>query len=63
MLYYLRIQSSHESMSQQRKTRILTVLGVTDLVFFALGGLHYGKMWSGFGVLGLLLFLALFEFL
>lgn len=50
-------------MTQQQKTKILTLLGVADLVCFALGGLHYGEVWSGLGVLGLLLFLALFEFL
>ena len=50
-------------MIQQQKTTILTLLGVADLTCFALGGLHYGDVWSGLGVLGLLLFLVLFEFL
>ena len=47
----------------EQKTKILTVLGVADLACFALGGLHYGELWSGLGVLGLLLFLAVFELL
>lgn len=50
-------------MTPQRKTTVLIILGVTDLACFALGGMHYGEVWSGVGVLGLLLFLALFEFL
>jgi len=50
-------------MAQHRKTKILTLLGMADLACFALGGLHYGDVWSGLGVLGLLLFLVLFEFL
>ena len=33
------------------------------LTCFALGNMHYGDIWSWMGVVGLLLFLALFEFL
>lgn len=50
-------------MTQRQKTKVLALLGVADLACFALGRLHYGEIWSGLGVLGLLLFLALFEFL
>jgi len=50
-------------MTQQQRNNTLLLLGVVDLACFALGGLHYGEFWSGLGVLGLLLFLALFEFL
>jgi len=50
-------------MTRQQKTRTLTVLGIFDLTCFALGGLSYGDIWSGMGVMGLLLFLVLFEVL
>lgn len=50
-------------MTQRQKTTVLTVLGAADLTCFALGNVHYGETWSWIGVLGLLLFLALFEFL
>jgi hypothetical protein len=49
--------------AQRQKTQLLAALGVADLACFALGGLHYGEIWSGMGVLGLLLFLALLQFL
>lgn len=51
------------SMTQRQKTQTLILLGIADLLCFALGGLHYGEIWSGLGVLGLFLFLTLFEFL
>ena len=50
-------------MTQRQKTKILTMLGVVDLACFALGGLHYGEIWSGLGVLGLLLFLLFLQVL
>lgn len=50
-------------MSSQQKTVLLATLGVTDLLCFALGNMHYGDIWSVLGVVGLLLFLRLFEVL
>lgn len=50
-------------MTRQRKTPVLIVLGTADLACFALGNMNYGEIWSWVGVMGLLLFLALFEFL
>lgn len=50
-------------MTQRRKTKLLVLVGGADLACFALGNMHYGETWSGLGVLGLFLFLALFEFL
>ena len=50
-------------MTRRQKTKTLAILGVVDLICFALGSFHYGEIWSGLGVFGLLLLLALFEFL
>ncbi len=50
-------------MTQRRKTKLLVFLGVADLACFALGNMQYGDIWSGLGVVGLLLLLALFEYL
>ena len=51
------------TMTQRRKIKLLVLVGGADLACFALGNMHYGETWSGLGVLGLFLFLALFEFL
>mgnify|MGYP007091091151 CR=1 FL=1 len=49
--------------TESQKNTTLFALGSLDLACFALGGMHYGDVWSGMGVFGLLLFLALFELL
>lgn len=61
--FFITRNQHHSSMTQRQKTTVLTVLGAADLTCFALGNVHYGETWSWIGVLGLLLFLALFEFL
>lgn len=50
-------------MTSQQKTTVLTIIGVADLACFALGNMSYGEVWSWMGVIGLLLFLLLFEVL
>lgn len=50
-------------MNRRKKATILVLLGAADLTCFALGGLEFGEIWSGLGVMGLLVLLALFEFL
>ena len=50
-------------MRSRLRTPILIAVGILDLACFALGNMHYGEVWSWMGVVGLLLFLALFEFL
>ncbi|MFB6274162.1 MAG: hypothetical protein ABEL51_14835 [Salinibacter sp.] len=47
----------------RQRTTVLIMLGVADLACFALGNMHYGETWSWLGVIGLLLFLLLFEVL
>ena len=46
-------------MIRQHKTTILTLLGITDLLCFVLGGFNYGEYWSVVGVAGLIALLAL----
>ena len=50
-------------MTSRQKTTVLTIIGLADLTCFALGNMHYGEIWSWLGVVGLLLFLLLFEVL
>lgn len=50
-------------MTPRQKTTVLVIIGVADLTCFALGNMAYGEVWSWLGVIGLLLFLLLFEFL
>lgn len=50
-------------MTLRQKTTVLTILGIADLTCFALGNMRYGEVWSLLGVIGLLLFLLLFEVL
>jgi len=50
-------------MNLQPRTLILAGVAAADLGCFALANLHYGEVWNGVGVFGLLLFLALFEML
>jgi hypothetical protein len=50
-------------MTSQQRTTVLTVVGITDLICFALGNMNYGEVWNWIGVMGLLLFLLLFEVL
>lgn len=50
-------------MTRRQKTTILTVIGVADLACFVFANVGCGEIWNGLGVFGILLFLALFEFL
>lgn len=50
-------------MAPRQRTTVLATIGVADLACFALGTMNYGEVWSWMGVIGLLLFLLLFEVL
>lgn len=50
-------------MTRRQKTKTLAILGIADLACFAFANFGYGEIWNGLGVFGILLFLALFEFL
>jgi hypothetical protein len=50
-------------MKDRLRTPILATVAAADIACFVLANMHYGEVWNGVGVFGILLFLVLFELL